>query len=211
MRSNFMEQAKFKKSAVVLDTSLFVNPDVRESFGRTPTEALDNFLLLASQIPHLEFYMPPSIFEELLNFIEPEKISGDLLVVLQQKPPKKHELTCPAFLLYELIEDMRERINKGLRVAEKAVRGVSKAGEEDIIKDMRRKYREALREGIIDSKEDVDLILLARELDALLVTADQGIIKWAEKLGIKWLISSKFKEYLQSSIKKAEMSAAVKS
>jgi len=203
-----MEQAKFKKSAVVLDTSLFVNPDVRESFGRTPTEALDNFLLLASQIPHLEFYMPPSIFEELLNFIEPEKISGDLLVVLQQKPPKKHELTCPAFLLHELIEDMRERINKGLRVAEKAVRGVSKAGEEDIIKDMRRKYREALREGIIDSKEDVDLILLARELDALLVTADQGIIKWAEKLGIKWLISSKFKEYLQSSIKKAEMSAA---
>ncbi|MBI1810804.1 MAG: RNA ligase partner protein [Nitrospirae bacterium] len=206
-----MGQAKFKKSAVVLDTSLFVNPEVRESFGRTPTEALEDFLFLASQIPHLEFYMPPSIFEELLNFIEPEKISGDLLVVLQQKPPKKHELTCPAFLLYELIEDMRERINKGLRVAEKAVRGVSKAGEEEIIKDMRRKYREALREGIIDSKEDVDLILLARELDALLVTADQGIIKWAEKFGIKWLVSSKFKEYLQSSIKKAEMSAAAKS
>ena len=197
-----MGQAKFKKGAVVLDTSLFVNPEVRESFGRTPTEALENFLFLASQIPHLEFYMPPSIFEELLNFIEPENISGDLLVVLQQKPPKKHELTCPAFLLYELIEDIRERINKGLRVAEKAVRGVSKAGEEDIIKDMRRKYREALREGIIDSKEDVDLILLARELDALLVTADQGIIKWAEKLGIKWLVSSKLKEYLQSSIKK---------
>ncbi|MDP2278415.1 MAG: RNA ligase partner protein [Nitrospirota bacterium] len=206
-----MGQEKFKKSAVVLDTSLFVNPEVRESFGRTPTEALEDFLFLASQIPHLEFFMPPSIFEELLNFIEPEKISGDLLVVLQQKPPKKHELTCPAFLLYELIEDMRERINKGLRVAEKAVRGVSKAGEEDIIKDMRRKYREALREGIIDSKEDVDLILLARELDALLVTADQGIIKWAEKFGIKWLVSSKFKEYLQSSIKKAEMSASLKS
>ncbi|MDP3259286.1 MAG: RNA ligase partner protein [Thermodesulfovibrionales bacterium] len=206
-----MGQEKFNKTAVVLDTSLFVNPEVRESFGRTPTEALEDFLFLASQIPHLEFYMPPSIFEELLNFIEPEKISGDLLVVLQQKPPKKHELTCPAFLLYELIEDMRERINKGLRVAEKAVRGVSKVGEEEIIKDMRRKYREALREGIIDSKEDVDLILLARELDALLVTADQGIIKWAEKFGIKWLVSSKFKEYLQSSIKKAEMSAAVKS
>lgn len=206
-----MGQEKFNKSAVVLDTSLFVNPEVRESFGRTPTEALESFLFLASQIPHLEFYMPPSIFEELLNFIEPEKISGDLLVVLQQKPPKKHELTCPAFLLYELIEDMRERINKGLRVAEKAVRGVSKAGEEEIVKDMRRKYREALREGIIDSKEDVDLLLLARELDALLVTADQGIIKWAEKFGIKWLVSSKLKEYLQSSIKKAEMSAAVKS
>lgn len=200
-----MAPARFKKESVVLDTSLFVNPDVRESFGRTPTEAFESFLSLALQAYLLEFYMPPSIFEELLNFIEPEKISGDLLVILHQKPPKKYELTCPAFLLYELIEDIRERINKGLRVAEKAVRGVTKAGEEDTIKDLRRKYREALREGIIDSKEDVDLILLARELDALLVTADQGIIKWAEKLGIKWLLPSKFKEYLLSSIKRADL------
>lgn len=195
---------KLKKGIVVLDTSLFVNPDVRESFGRSPTEALESFLFLAAQVPILEFYMPPSIFEELLNFIEPEKISGDLLVILQQKPPKKYELTCPAFLLYELIEDIRERINKGLRVAEKAVRGVIRIGEEEIIKDLRRKYREALREGIIDSKEDVDLILLARELDALLVTADHGVIKWAEKLGIKWLLPGKFKDYLLSSIKKAK-------
>ncbi len=194
---------RFKKGAVVLDTSLFVNPEVREHFGRTPTEALENFLSLASQLQATEFYMPPTIFEELLNFIEPEKISGDLLVVLQQKPPKRYELSCPALILYELIEDIRERVNKGLRIAEKAVRGAAKTGEEEIIKDLRRKYREALREGIIDSKEDVDLILLARELDALLVTADQGLIKWAEKLGIKWLVPSKFKEYLLSSIKKA--------
>ncbi|TAL26858.1 MAG: RNA ligase partner protein, partial [Nitrospirae bacterium] len=140
-----MAPARFKKESVVLDTSLFVNPDVRESFGRTPTEAFELFLSLASQAHLLEFYMPPSIFEELLNFIEPEKISGDLLVILHQKPPKKYEIACPAFLLYELIEDIRERINKGLRVAEKAVRGVAKAGEEEVIKDLRRKYREALR------------------------------------------------------------------
>ena len=38
-----MGQEKFNKSAVVLDTSLFVNPEVRESFGRTPTEALESF------------------------------------------------------------------------------------------------------------------------------------------------------------------------
>ncbi|MCE5195127.1 MAG: RNA ligase partner protein [Nitrospiraceae bacterium] len=200
---------KSKRSTVVLDTSLFVNPEVRDSFGKTPTEALENFLSIAAQVPTLEFYMPPSIFEELLNFIEPEKISGDLLVLLHQKPPKKYELTCPAFLLYELIEDIRERINKGLRVAEKAVRGAAKSGEEEVVKDLRRKYREALREGIIDSKEDVDLILLARELDALLVTADQGLIKWAEKFGIRWLISAKFKEYMLSSIKRADYLASV--
>ncbi|VAX34129.1 hypothetical protein MNBD_NITROSPIRAE03-1113 [hydrothermal vent metagenome] len=96
-------------------------------------------------------------------------------------------------------------MNKGLRVAESAVRGVSSKGEKVIIQELRRKYREALREGIIDSKEDVDLILLARELDALLVTADQGVIKWAEKLGIKWLFPEKFRDYLLGSIKKARL------
>lgn len=189
---------------VVLDTSLFVNPDVRADLGETPTEALETFLFLAAQIHILEFYMPPSIFEELLNFVDRKKIPGDLLVILHQKPPKKHELKTPAFLLYELIEDIRERINKGLRVAEKAVRSTEKMKVDDIIQDLRRKYREALREGIIDSKEDVDLLLLALELDALLITADQGLIKWAEKLGIRWLFPEKFKDYLMGAIKRTE-------
>ena len=194
----------YKIGRVVLDTSLFVNPDVRKYFGDTPTEALEGFLFLAAQIPIMEFYMPPSIFKELLHFIDMKRISGDLLVILHQKPPSKYEMSCPAFLLYELIEDIRERINKGLRVAEAAVRRVGKKSEREIIQELRKKYREALREGIIDSKEDVDLILLARELDALLVTADHGVIKWAEKLGIKWLFPEKFREYLLSSIKKAK-------
>ncbi|MGO9613629.1 MAG: RNA ligase partner protein [Dissulfurispiraceae bacterium] len=189
---------------VVLDTSLFVNPDVRTSLGNTPTEALETFLFLAAQIHVLEFYMPPSIFSELLHFVERDRISGDLLVILHQKPPKKHELTCPAFLLYDLIEDMRERVNKGLRIAESAVRSTEKKKIDEIIQDMRRKYRDALREGIIDSKEDVDLLLLAMELDALLITADNGLIRWAEKLGIQWLFPEKFKDYLMSSIRRTE-------
>ena len=190
---------------VVLDTSLFVNPDARTSLGNTPTEALETFLFLAAQIHILEFYMPPSIFEELLHFVEKDKIPGDLLVILHQKPPKRHELKCPAVLLYELIDDMRERVNKGLRIAEKAVRGAEKNKADEMIQDLRRKYREALREGIIDSKEDVDLLLLAMELDALLITADQGLIRWAEKLGIQWLFPEKFKDYLMGAIKRTEL------
>jgi RNA ligase partner protein len=189
---------------VVLDTSLFVNPDVRTSLGETPTEALETFLFLAAQIHIMEFYMPPTIFGELLNFVQKDKIPGDLLVILHQKPPKKHELKCPAFLLYELIEDMRERVNKGLRIAEKAVRSAEKKKPEEIIQELRRKYRDALREGIIDSKEDVDLLLLAMELDALIITADQGLIRWAEKLGIKWLFPERFKDYLMAAIRKTK-------
>ncbi len=198
-----MEPTRLRKDRIVLDTSLFVNPDVRNDFGNTPTEAIKSFLILAEQLPHLEFYMPSSIFKELMNFVEKDKVPARLLTILHQRSPRKHELTCPAFLLYELIEDMRGRINKGLRFAEKAVRSVSKANERDIIQNLRKNYREALREGIIDSKEDVDLILLAKELDALLVTADKGAINWAEKMGIRWLMPDKFKEYLLSMIERS--------
>jgi RNA ligase partner protein len=196
-------EARFRRDRVVLDTSLFVNPDVRNNLGRTPTEALETFLFMAAQIHVLEFYMPPSTFQELQNFIDKDKITGDMLLILRQKPPKKHELNCPAYVLYELIEDMRDRVNRGLRIAEAAVRSTEKKEINEIIQDMRKKYREALREGIIDSKEDVDLLLLAMELDALLVTADQGLIKWAEKFGIRWLIPEKFSEYLASAVKRS--------
>ncbi len=195
-----MKSVRSRKDRVVLDTSLFVNPEVRNDFGDTPTEAIKGFLIIAEQIPALEFYMPSSIFRELLNFVDQKQIPGRFLAILNQKSPSMHELSCPAFFLYELIEDIRDRINKGLRIAEKAVRNVGKADEREIIQNMRKSYREALREGIIDSKEDVDLILLAKELDALLVTVDHGAITWAEKLGIRWLLPNKFKEYLMSFI-----------
>jgi uncharacterized protein len=191
------------KERVALDTSLFVNPDVRNSLGANPTEALSSFLSIASGIQTHEFYMPPSTFQELLNFVDKDRIDGDLLLILRQKPPKKYELRCPAVLLYDLIEDMRDRVNRGLRVAESAVRATEKKTIDEIIQDLRKKYREALREGIIDSKEDVDLILLALELDALLVTADQGLIKWAEKFGIRWLIPEKFRDYLEAAAKRS--------
>ena len=193
-----MKSARYRKDKVVLDTSLFVNPEVRYDFGGSPTEALNGFLSLAEKIPSLEFYMPSSIFEELLNFVDIKKVSGSFTVLIRQKSPSKYELSSPALLLYEFVEEMRERVNKGMRIAEKAVRSVSNTPEREVIQAMRQNYRDALREGILDSKEDVDLIFLARELDALLVTVDLGAIKWAEKLGVRWLLPAKFKDYLLS-------------
>ncbi len=190
------------KTKIVLDTSLFVNPEIRRDFGDTPTEALEAFLFLAAQLPIMEFYMPPSIFKELMHFVNKDKLAGDMLFFLKQKPPSRYEMTVPATFLYELVEEMRERINKGLRIAETAVRTVEQKGQPETIRELRRKYREALREGIIDSRQDVDLILLAKELDAILVTADQGVIHWAEKLGIKWLYPEMFREFLASSIRR---------
>ena len=142
--------------------------------------------------------MPPSIYEELMNFIDGDKIPKDLQISIFQKPPKKYEMDVPAFLLYELIDDVRHRIDKGLRVAEQAVRDVVTDAKPETITNLRRKYRSALREGTIDSKEDVDLILLARELDGILVTADIGIMTWADKLGIRFVESRNLRGIINS-------------
>ncbi len=190
-----------KEECFVIDTSIFTNPDIYIIFGRTPTTALKNFLKLIMKLEGPGFYMPPSIYEELMNFVDIDKIPKDFQVRIFQKPPKKLEMNVPAFLLYELIEDVRHRIDKGLRVAEQAVREVITDTEPDTITNLRRKYRSALREGIIDSKEDVDLILLARELDGILVTADKGIMTWADKLGIRYVESRNLRGIINSLIK----------
>ena len=190
-----------KEECFIIDTSIFTNPDVYITFGRTPTTALKNFLKLIAKLECPNFYMPPSIYQELMDFVDIDKIPKDFQVRIFQKPPMKYEMNVPAFLLYELIEDVRHRIDKGLRVAEQAVREVINENEPDTINNLRRKYRSALREGIIDSKEDVDLILLARELDGILVTADKGIMTWADKLGIRYVESRNLRGIINSLIK----------
>ncbi|WP_297069020.1 PIN domain-containing protein, partial [Thermococcus sp.] len=49
----------------VLDTSIFVNPDIRKKFGENPTEAMKTFLKHAAPLfGKVEFYMPPGIYRE---------------------------------------------------------------------------------------------------------------------------------------------------
>nr|CAJ74250.1 conserved hypothetical protein [Candidatus Kuenenia stuttgartiensis] len=182
-----MKHEQIINEKIIIDTSIFTNPEVYQTFGNDPTDALRSFLEIISKLKGPIFYMPQTIYEELLNFVEIKDIQVDLQMLLQQKSPKRYELTVPAFLLYELIEDVRLRIDKGLRVAETAVRETSPDTEPEAIANLRKKYRMALREGIIDSKEDVDLILLAKEMDGIMMTADTGIVKWADKLGIRYI------------------------
>lgn len=188
--------ALLPKRKLVLDTSIFVNPDVRGSFGDSPESAINQFLLLAKDCQTVEFYIPTSVYNELLHFVDKKELSDSFFRLIRIKSPKRGQLSCPAILFYELIEDIRIRVNKGLRVAESAVRSASSRGVEETLKDLRKKYREALREGIIDSKEDVDLIFLSLELKAAVVTGDQGLIKWADKFGIEWIVPEKLRALL---------------
>ncbi len=185
--------------ALVLDTSVFTNPATSAQFGPDVATAVECFVALARRArPHLRCYMPPSIFEELKTFLVPERIPADFEIIVALRAPNRYGVLVPSHLLYELIEDVRMRIDRGLRVAEKAVRSTVQTDVDRTINRLRNEYREALRAGLVDSREDVDLILLARELDAALVSSDGGVTNWAERLGIRLIAPDQLRRLLES-------------
>jgi hypothetical protein len=180
------------KKKIVIDTSIFVNPESRKFFGNKPHDAFNNFLVELGRRKKISCFIPPSVYQELENFTgtnDPKKI-----VTINKKPPSKYQLQIPAIFFYQLIEETRDRVNKGLRIAEKySRRALGKKEEGDLIKNLRHEYRIALREGILDSREDCDLVLLAQELNAYLATSDNGLIHWAQKLGINCISAAELK------------------
>jgi len=183
---------------LVPDTSIFTNPDIYVQFGDSPSQALTNFLLMVAELEgQVAVYIPTSVFEELKRMLKELKLPPKARSVLKIKSPKKYELYIPAFLMYEFIEDLRNRINKGLRIAEEAVKASTYKKPEEVIRFLRRRYREVLREGIVDSKEDLEIILLALELDAIVLSADRGVLNMADKLGLRFLEPKDIKDTLE--------------
>ena len=193
------------KQRFVLDTSLFLTPEIRtdgESLEEACLALLDR--IATARLEHgISCYMPPSIYQELTVMLEDRTVDHEIIQKLNTwvitKSPAHFEVMIPAEMVYEFIDEMSERVNRGLRVSEKAVRKTEdKRGEavEDhdhmtdvdrVISDLRDEYRDALRQGVLDSREDFDLLILARELDAGVVTEDTGIINWAEDFGLRYL------------------------
>lgn len=178
-------------SSVVLDTSVFTNPGVADSFGADVPSAVAGLMALARRVTdQVQFYMPPSVMAELDTFLGSHSLPADFEIVIRLQAPSRHNVQVPGSFLYELIDDIRQRIDRGLRVAEKAVREVRPESVDKTIGRLRDRYREALRTGLLDSSEDLDVILLASQLDAAVVSADGGLVAWAEKAGLR-LISPK--------------------
>ena len=189
----------------VLDTSIFTNPQLYKKFSNDIIDAAEDLLYLMEH-SGAEFYMPLSVYDELQKMVKLNGLIPKFELVIRLRNPRKYNLLIPAEFVYDFISDLRNRINKGLRVAEEHVRnaqGKSRENLGEVIRSLREKYREALRQGILDSKEDVEVILLAYELDAILVSADEGIRKWAKELGIKLISPEYFKEILEELVSKS--------
>jgi RNA ligase partner protein len=209
------------KQRFVLDTSLFITEEIREDDEDLETAVLRLLDLIAEAKLSLgvSCYMPPSIRKELTTMLEDrgvdEEVYSKLNTWVIAKHPDRYGVQMPAEVVYEFVDEMSTRVDRGLRVAEEAVREAGATDDEppdeneymtdvdEVVSELRDDYRRALRQGILDSREDFDLLVLAAELEAGIVTEDQGIIGWAESFGLRYLRGSDFptllEEYLHAS------------
>ncbi len=195
----------------VIDTSGITDPRLREALGVSSLEEvvdkLADLMATARIKLGMTFYMPPSMFEELKRFLLRNNVRVEvvnkLAAVLVVKAPDKIRTQIPAIVMSKYVEEIAKRLFKGLRVAEESVRKTArtfaKTGSDrsrgfeksrvdklvgDIIHDLREKYREATRKGVVDTVVDFDAVMLAVELRATMVTNDEGIKRLCEDLGI---------------------------
>ncbi|MFB6105918.1 MAG: RNA ligase partner protein [Halobacteriaceae archaeon] len=203
------------KQRFVLDTSVFITDEIRrEDEGvEAAVDRLLESIARAKLELNISCYMPPSIHRELTTMLQDRGVSEELLSKLNtwviRKNPARFEVMIPAEIVYGFIDEMSDRVNRGLRVSEKAVRKAEEKRDETVpdheyvtevdrvISDLRDEYRRTLRQGVLDSREDFDLLVLARELDAGVVTEDQGIVGWAEDFGLRYMRGREFPGLLE--------------
>ena len=215
----------------VIDTSALTDTQTRELEGDgTLCVAMGGILDIIAEARlnlGISCYIPfPSVYNELRGFAKNNDCDEETLAKIDtwlvKKTPDRFEVKIPSKIFYDYVDFMRGRINKGMGVAEDAIwesateclfrttKATSKHEIEpeierevigEIVGKFRDKYRNALRYGILDSAPDIDVLLLAKELDAAVVASDIGIQKWAEQLGLRFVNAKSFpamiKEYLK--------------
>ena len=216
----------------VLDTTALTDSLAWESEGCTCICEGMNAILdrVAEGRLHLGIscYIPyPSVYSEIKDFARHNNCDSAVMskvdTWLVKKTPDRYKVKVPSKIFYEYVDYMRSRINKGMNISEEAVWesvtrciALSEGGANlkdmkdeierevvgGVIRKFREKYRAALRYGILDSAPDIDVLLLAKELDAAVVSQDLGIQRWAEQLGLRFMESRSFpimiKEYMSA-------------
>jgi len=174
-------------------------------FGDTTEEVMEHMTLCGEKS---SLYMPPRIVEELLSFFENKEQDSikKLLSVITVKSPNVDSFQFPASVFYTLVDDIRNRSYRGLRTGEEEIEQAAQSfmGAQALskmefqkkigvqIKGFRDRYRQATRVGFLDSIADLDIIVLAKELDGVVVSTDEGLLKWSRLFGVKEMSPSVF-------------------
>ncbi|NOR46478.1 MAG: RNA ligase partner protein [Methanosarcinaceae archaeon] len=215
----------------IIDTTALTDTQTRETMGfSTLCDGMRGVLELIADARlqlGISCYVPfPTVYDELHDFAKNNGCDSDVLAKIDtwlvKKAPDRYNVMVSSRMFHEYVSHMRERINKGMNVAEDAIleaateclfltseaknkNDIEEEIEREVIGKIvgkfRNKYRNALRYGILDSAPDIDVLLLAKELDAAVVASDFGIQKWAEQMGVRYVPANTFpmmlKEYLK--------------
>lgn len=185
------------RQPIVVDTSVFTNPDCYKRLGPTSASALKNVLKHVSE-HHNPLFITHGCWVELQGFVDFSKIDKRLLSTIHVQSPDRDFIRLSGTFLYEIITDMRKRGDASLKYATKVVRESyatipeerKKGSPEPVtpfINRLRDGLRHHMRNGFIDSGEDLDTLLLARQLSGRLATGDHGMQIWANRLGVELL------------------------
>lgn len=198
--------------AFILDTNVFFSMQQGFNLGQTTMEVFSTLFSYAQKGREKNafgFYMTPESVKELLTFFTSEEDiqkANSFLGCVQVVSPKIQELTLPARVFDELVKDTRARFLKAMQVAEDVITQTARGfmGKEvlpqielqkalgNYITPFRERYRNATRTGFLDSAADIEQLLLARELNGALLTADEGLLAWARKVGVEECLPSAF-------------------
>jgi RNA ligase partner protein len=185
--------------------------EIKSGFGVTSKEIATNLTQIVKDLKgKVEIYMPPSIILEMDSFFLNQSFYKELLGVIIIKSPDISKVEFPASIFYKMVEEIRERSYRGLKIAEESVETGTKKGMNiessdrrvfqesvgEVIKNLRERYRQATRFNFLDSVADLDLIVLAKELDASLVSSDEGVTRWGRIFGIKEVLPHSFQQVL---------------
>lgn len=199
----------------ILDTNIFFNMEEGVDLGEKTEEVVKNVSLLAKKLKTEkkgEIFMPPRAIDEFLSFFEDKNQSfiKEFLASVTIKSPEVNEVKIPNQAFHLLVEDVRQRNLRGLNIAEEEITNAGKlfAGKGQLsqkdfqmqigttIKKFRERYRNATRTGFLDSLADLDCIVLAKEQGGILISTDEGVLKWARVFGVKEMPAAAWKKQM---------------
>jgi len=199
----------------ILDANVFFNMEAGFSLGKKTDDVINNIIHYGEILKGKAiFLMPPSAVEEFLSFFEDKTQPhiNKLLSIIITKSPNKNSHVFPAGVFYQLVDEVRTRNYRGLNLGEEEIikagqlfLGATDSNKKDfqmkigpIVKNYRMRYRQATRVGFLDSVTDLDLIVLTKEEDGFLISADEGALHWGRTLGIKEILPPSFLSRLES-------------
>jgi len=199
-----------------IDTNIFFSFQKGVNLGESSAEVAKN-LILSTQSGQIHYFMPPKIVDELLHLVDPGSMNtvSELLTHVTVQSPTTHNQVVGVQILYEFVDECRRRTQQGLHIADDVVVQTASSylqknemtkvdfqkSLQPIKENLRLRYRNATRTGFIDSLADLDILFLCKEKDAFLISADEGVVLWGRKFGVKEMGLSVFGETIKKYIK----------